>query len=105
MAEQITSDLFDHLVELAALELEKNEAEYLRQQLNNQLKSIEELQAIPVDPNTPPAAHGIPYTPEISQQLRPDEWHPDPVAEFIIQQAPETEDGYIVVPEIPHTEL
>ena len=40
MAEEITAEIFDHLVELAALELEAKEAEYLRAQLNSQLKAI-----------------------------------------------------------------
>jgi aspartyl/glutamyl-tRNA(Asn/Gln) amidotransferase C subunit len=105
MADQITPELFKHLVQLAALELDESEAEYLRQQLNNQLKSIEELQAIPVEPSTMPAEHGIPYTQQISQKFRGDNWKAISDPEEIIGQAPETEQGYIVVPDIPHTEL
>jgi aspartyl-tRNA(Asn)/glutamyl-tRNA(Gln) amidotransferase subunit C len=105
MADQIDLELFKHLVKLAALELDENESEYLRQQLNYQMKSIEELQAIPVDSITPPAAHGIPYSVEISQALRADEWTTACAPDEIIEQAPETEEGYIVVPEIPHTEV
>jgi len=37
MADAITAEIFDHLVELAALELQPAEAEYLRAQLNSQL--------------------------------------------------------------------
>jgi hypothetical protein len=40
MSDQITVELFDHLVRLAALELSSQEAEYLRHELNNQLKAI-----------------------------------------------------------------
>ena len=47
----ITPDLFNHLVELAALELSEDEAEYLRQELNNQMKAIEELEAILLNKN------------------------------------------------------
>jgi aspartyl/glutamyl-tRNA(Asn/Gln) amidotransferase C subunit len=105
MSDEITPELFDRLVELAALELTPEESEYLRKQLNNQLKSIRELEAIPIPPETAPASHGVPYTPATSAPLRADEWsaYPDPVR--IIAQAPETEDGFVVVPDIPHEKL
>jgi aspartyl-tRNA(Asn)/glutamyl-tRNA(Gln) amidotransferase subunit C len=105
MTEAISPQLFDHLVKLAALELNPAEADYLRQQLNNQLKSIDELLAIPIDTQIPAAAHGITYTPEFSQPPRADLWRKDPNTEEILRQAPDLEDGYIVVPEIPHTEI
>ena len=105
MTEAISPPLFDHLVKLAALELNTAEADYLRQQLNNQLKSIDELLAIPINTQVPPAAHGITYTPEFSQPPRSDLWQKDPHTEEILQQAPDLVDGYIVVPEIPHTEI
>jgi len=105
MTDEITPEIFNHIVQLAALELDPEEAEYLRRQLNNQLKAIHELEAIPLDAGTPPASHGVPYTSATSPAIRPDEWlpHPDPAA--ILAQAPETDEGYIVVPEIPHTDL
>jgi aspartyl/glutamyl-tRNA(Asn/Gln) amidotransferase C subunit len=103
--EEITPEVFDHLVELAALELEPVEADYLRRQLNNQLKAIHELEAIPLDEATPVTTHGVPYTPGIRPLARSDEWLPYPHPHDILAQAPETDDGYIVVPEIPHTEL
>ncbi len=105
MAEEITIEIFNHLVQLAALELSKEESEYLRQQLNNQLKAIHELESIPLDPDTPIAAHGLPYTPEITPPIRRDEWAPYPAPDEILTQAPETDESYFVVPEIPHTEL
>lgn len=105
MADSITPEIFDHLVLLAALELSLEEAEYLRRQLNNQLKAIHELERIPVAKETPLTSHGVPYTPKITPPVRDDEWHPFPQPEEILSQAPETEDGYIIVPEIPHTEL
>jgi len=105
MTEMISPELFSHLVQLAALELSPDEGEYLRGQLNKQLKAIGELQAIPIDPETPVASHGVPYTPQISPPIRTDVWLPEPNPQEIIAQAPETEDGYIVVPEIPHTDL
>ncbi len=105
MSDEITPELFNHLVELAALELNPDEAEYLRRELNNQLKAIHELEAIPLDPNTPVASHGVPYTPATSPAIREDviQSHPDPAR--LLQTAPETADGYLVVPEIPHQDL
>jgi Asp-tRNA(Asn)/Glu-tRNA(Gln) amidotransferase C subunit len=47
----------------------------------------------------------VPYTLETSPAIRDDEWQPYPDPEEILAQAPETEEGYIVVPEIPHQEL
>jgi aspartyl/glutamyl-tRNA(Asn/Gln) amidotransferase C subunit len=105
MSESITPELFHHLVELAALELTPQEAEYLRQQLNFQLKSIHELASIPLDPATSFALHGVQYTREICPPLRADIWQPSPHVDDILNQAPETEERYIVVPDIPHQEL
>jgi aspartyl/glutamyl-tRNA(Asn/Gln) amidotransferase C subunit len=105
MTDQITAELFNHLVQLAALELADDEAEYLREQLNKQLKAIHELELIPVDPATPIAAHGVPYTTHNSQPSRPDQWQPYPKPIEILDQAPETDERYIIVPEIPHTDL
>lgn len=105
MSDPITPELFNHLVQLAALELAPQEAEYLRRQLNNQLKAIRELEAIPLEAKTPVTSHGVPYTPEITPPIRADEVHLDPAVEAILSQAPEIDERYIIVPEIPHTEL
>lgn len=102
MSDVITPELFQHLVELAALELSPDEAGYLRRELNNQLKAIHELEAIPLDPDTPIASHGVPYTPAIAPALREDVIQPHPDPARLLQIAPETAEGYIVVPEIPH---
>jgi Asp-tRNA(Asn)/Glu-tRNA(Gln) amidotransferase C subunit len=45
------------------------------------------------------------YTPRITPALREDEWVACPNPEDIVEQAPEVEEGYVVVPDIPHTEL
>jgi aspartyl/glutamyl-tRNA(Asn/Gln) amidotransferase C subunit len=105
MTDEITPEIFDHLVLLAALELAPEEAEYLRRELNSQLKAIHELEAIPLDPATAITSHGVPYTPEITPSPRADEWAPYPAPQAILAQAPETDEGYLIVPEIPHTEL
>ncbi len=105
MSEEISQELFEHLVELAAFALEEGEGEYLRQELNKQLDAIHELEAIPLDESTPITSHGVPYTPEISAPPRDDRWQPYAHPEKLLGQAPETEDGYIVVPDIPHEEI
>lgn len=105
MNEQIDKDTFAHLVALAALQLAPDEAEYLRQQLNNQLNAIHELEAIPLDEDAVITSHGVPYTAEISPAPRADIWQPFPNPQAILDQAPQVEDGYIIVPEIPHTDL
>lgn len=105
MAEEITREEFEHLVALAELELEPGEAENLLRQLNNQLKAISELVAIPLDHEVRIASHGIPYEAGIIPPLRQDEWHPHPNPARLLECAPEHEHGYIVVPEIPHADL
>jgi aspartyl-tRNA(Asn)/glutamyl-tRNA(Gln) amidotransferase subunit C len=105
MSDEITPELFEHLVELAALKLTPEESEYLRKQLNGQLKAIHELEHIPLSDEVPPAAHGVTFSAAIRPPLRADEAHRSPYAETILKQAPETDDGYFVVPDIPHTEL
>jgi aspartyl-tRNA(Asn)/glutamyl-tRNA(Gln) amidotransferase subunit C len=105
MTEEITPDVFAHLVDLAALELDPQEAEYIRQQLNNQLKAIHELAAIPLDESLPITAHGVPYDEGNSQSPRADRWAACPNPDEILEQAPQFEDGYIIVPDIPHTAL
>lgn len=106
MDDEITPEVFAHLVGLAAFELGAEEGEYLRKQLNGQLKAVRELERIPLAADVPPAAHGVPYPPDIRQALRPDVAHVDAaLAARILAQAPESDDGYFVVPEIRSTEL
>ena len=106
MEDEITPEVFAHLVTLAALELGPVESEYLRKQLNGQLKAVRELERIPVADDVPPAAHGVPYPPENRQPLRADRAQVDAaLAARILAQAPESDEGYFVVPEIPHTDL
>lgn len=105
MSDSISPEIFFHLVNLAALQLTAEEAEYLRQQLNNQLKAIDELAAIPLDQVNQTTSHGVPYTVETSPALREDVWMPYPNPEDVLAEVPQFEDGYIIVPEIPHTNL
>jgi aspartyl/glutamyl-tRNA(Asn/Gln) amidotransferase C subunit len=105
MNEEITPELFAHLVELAALELQESEAAYLRGELNKQLEIIHELEAIDLADETPITSHGVPYSPAISSPPREDAAQPYPRPERILGQAPQSEDGYYQVPDIPHTDL
>ena len=105
MTDEITPELFNHLVELAALELSVDEGEYLRKQLNNQLKAIHELESIPLDPATPVASHGVPYTAETTPAIREDIVFPYLETARLLQGSPEIDGNYIVVPEIPHQTL
>jgi aspartyl-tRNA(Asn)/glutamyl-tRNA(Gln) amidotransferase subunit C len=104
-ADPVTPQVFEHLVQLAALELSPQEAEYLRREMNGQLAAIRELEAIDLPDDLPITSHGVPYTPAISQPLREDQVRPSGQAEAILAQAPEVEDRYLVVPDIPRTEL
>ena len=105
MTDEIDPQGFDHLVHLAALQLEPDEAEYLRRELNHQLQVIAELEAIPLDPSIPQTSHGIPYTAEIRTGTREDTWVPCENTGEILAQAPSVDQGCFVVPEIPHTEM
>jgi Asp-tRNA(Asn)/Glu-tRNA(Gln) amidotransferase C subunit len=74
--QDISPEIFEHLVKLAALELDEKEAEYLRRELNHQLSAIHELEAIRLDPDLPLASHGVSYDAHNSSALRADEWPP-----------------------------
>jgi aspartyl-tRNA(Asn)/glutamyl-tRNA(Gln) amidotransferase subunit C len=104
-SEPVTPEVFQHLVQLAALELSPQEAEYLRGEMNGQMTAIRELEAIEIPAGLPITSHGVPYTAQISQPLRPDLIRPSAQADDILSQAPEVEERYIVVPDIPRTEL
>lgn len=105
MNDEITPELFTHLVELAALELSVEEGEYLRKELNHQLKAIHELETIPLDSSTPIASHGVPYTPVTSPSIREDRINIYPRVDTLLNVAPEMDEHYIIVPDIPHQEL
>lgn len=104
-ADEITEAIFQHLVKLAAFELEPQEGQYLRRELNGQLKSIRELEAIDGCEDLPISSHGVPYRQEGALPLRDDRSRSSKEADDILGQAPEVEGRYIVVPDIPHEEL
>lgn len=105
MAEEITPEVFAHLVTLAALELAPEEGEYLRKQLNNQLKAVHELESIPLSDDTPIASHGVPYTRQTSSTEREDVHTQYADVASLLACAPLVAGDYIIVPEIPHQAL
>jgi len=105
MEEEISIEVFNHLVSLAALKLDQQQAQYLRHELNQQLKAIHELEAIPLDPDLKISAHGVEYTKQTSPQLRKDVWIPFTDTQEILAQFPLGDDRYVIVPDIPHEKL
>ena len=103
--DRITPEIFNHLVELAALELSPDETEYLRRELNGQLNAIRELENIVIDDQLPITSHGVPYHAGTAAALREDVAEPGSLADDILDQAPQLEGRYVVVPDIPHREL
>lgn len=102
---EIPLEMFQHLVDLAALELSEEEAEYLRREMNAQLRAIGDLEAIEVPPDTPITSHGIPYPRAVRPALRQDHAETCPDADEILAQAPERDGRYLVVPDQPATDL
>ena len=93
----IDQEIFNHLVELSQLNLDPQEAEYLRTELNHQLTALKELLQVPLDEDIQPSTWGlVPH----GTGMRPDEAIPDAHPQAIVALAPETEDGYIAVPDI-----
>jgi aspartyl/glutamyl-tRNA(Asn/Gln) amidotransferase C subunit len=103
--ESITQEIFEHLVQLAAFELNEEEAQYLRDELNAQLSAIRELEAIEVDPSVEITSHGVPYTSAMIPTFRDDEIIASAEADDILAGTPSSHDRYIIVPDIPHEEL
>ncbi|MHB8807864.1 MAG: Asp-tRNA(Asn)/Glu-tRNA(Gln) amidotransferase subunit GatC [Anaerolineaceae bacterium] len=101
----IPREVFDHLVDLAAFALVEDEKSYLHEQMNHQLNSIRELEEIPLPEDLTITTHGVEYGKDGKPALRKDEWAACENTNEILTQAPDLEDGYIVVPDIPTTEL
>ena len=95
--EKITPELFDKLVALAALGLDEDEAEYLREELNHQLAAVKELSEIEVSQDVEEKPHGLDC---IGADPRKDEWVAFPNPEKILALAPETQTGMIAVPDV-----
>jgi aspartyl/glutamyl-tRNA(Asn/Gln) amidotransferase C subunit len=94
---RISTELFEKLVSLAALELTADESAYLFEEMNHQLTSVEALSKIPLPEGTEPSLHGLDC---LGSAPRLDEWQPFPNPKVIIALAPETENDMIVVPDV-----
>lgn len=105
MTELIDRETFAHLVRLAALEMDEEKSEYVRHELNNQLKAISQLQAIAINESVKPAIHGVVFEEQFEQALRADVPADFPDREAVLALFPQARDGYIVVPDIQHTTL
>lgn len=105
MKERISRETFAHLVRLAELKLDPREAEYLYNELNNQVSSIEQLEAIPLDEEIPASLHGVEFPAGVSQPLREDVWQPYEDTRSILDQVPDLMEDQIIVPETPHKTL
>lgn len=105
MTDEITKEIFEYLVDLAALEISEEEGEYLRGELNSQLRAIHELEEIAIDDDIGITSHGVPYTGGTQAPLREDTIEPCLVADEILAQAPRVIERYIVVPDIPSEDL
>jgi Asp-tRNA(Asn)/Glu-tRNA(Gln) amidotransferase C subunit len=63
------------------------------------------LESIPLEDDLPPVIHGNPYPREIQAPLREDIRTPFENSQGIIDQAPHSQDGYFVSPDVPHQKL
>ncbi len=97
--------VFNRLVQTAALNLKPDEAAQLLVDLNDQLKIIRQLEAIPLPQGLEAVIHGNPYPQEIRCELREDEWIPFENTAEIIAQAPLLRDDHIVSPDVPHQRI
>jgi aspartyl-tRNA(Asn)/glutamyl-tRNA(Gln) amidotransferase subunit C len=104
-SDEITPEIFKYLVDLASFELEPEIQEYLRQQLNLQLKAIHEMAEIPLMDDIPPSLHGVEYSKDRRPPIREDVPNPFDAIHELTSQVPQFEDGYVVVPDIPHQAL
>jgi aspartyl/glutamyl-tRNA(Asn/Gln) amidotransferase C subunit len=102
---EISEEIFLHLVELAAIHLDDDEAEYLLRELNEQLKAIRELDAIEIEGDVPITSHGVPYSDAMRLPLREDQIASAALADDILEQAPQVDERSIIVPDIPHEEI
>jgi aspartyl-tRNA(Asn)/glutamyl-tRNA(Gln) amidotransferase subunit C len=102
---EISPQSFDHLVDLAALELDRDEKDYLLRELNGQLRAIRALDAIDIGDDLTITSHGVPYTASTRPAIRKDAARESGKADAILGQAPEVENRYLVVPDIPQEAL
>ena len=105
MTESVSQDMFASLTRTAALNLNPDEAERLRAEMNRQMAVIRRLEAIPLEDDLTPAVHGNPYPESIRAGLREDVPQDFANREGILEAVPRVKDGYIVSPDLSHRKL
>lgn len=91
----ITDDEIKHLSELARLDLQKEERENLKGDLDEILNLAEKIQEVDTE-NVEPTYHALPLT----DVTRPDEPRDSDDPQKLLEHAPESSDGYFVVPKV-----
>lgn len=91
----ITDDEIDHLADLARLDLDDEETEELEDDLNEILDLAEKIQNLDTE-GVEPTNHVLPLT-DVTREDTPHETA-DP--EDVLEHAPESSDGYFVVPKV-----
>ena len=105
MTESVSRDMFASLTRTAAMDLNPDEAERLRAEMNRQMAVIRRLEAIPLEDDLTPAVHGNPYPESIRAELREDVPQDFANREGILEAVPRVKDGYIVSPDLSHRKL
>lgn len=82
-----------HVARLARLGLDESELEVYRRQLGDILEHAARVQSVATD-DTEPTSHPLGLT----NAFRPDEVRPSLDREEVLSQAPESRDGFFVVP-------
>ncbi len=103
--DQITKEMLEEFTQVAEVALTKEEFSSILAKMNEQLQVINELTTIPHDEEFEPTIHGNPFPVAIQTPLREDVWTPFEHPEDIVAQAPRSQDGYIVSPDVPHQKL
>ncbi len=92
---KISKDDVTKVAELARLEVTEEETEIFTEQLGNILEYIEKLNELDTD-NVEPTSHVL----DISTPLREDKVVKWLSIEEVLQNAPESEDNFFVVPQV-----
>ncbi len=92
---KITADEVLHVAELARLKIDENDLERFADQLGSILEYVESLKKVDTA-GVPPTAHAV----LTRNAFRPDEEHRSIERELALENAPDTENGFFVVPKI-----
>ena len=92
MSEDLTADDVRHIAALTRLGLSDDEVDMMRDQLSSILKVFESLQQVDTD-GVEPTDH----TTEVRTVMREDEAHESLTREQILDNAPDSEAGYVRV--------